>query len=86
VEAAVRPRRSTIGAVIYAKGGKVIVMRSNLRWCLDGFEFTCWNRGIVCGAFVIDACDREVLAWRAVANSGFSSSDIPSVNGADKKQ
>jgi transposase InsO family protein len=23
--------------------GKVIVMRSNLRWCSDGFEFTCWN-------------------------------------------
>ena len=23
--------------------GKVIVMRSNLRWCSDAFEITCWN-------------------------------------------
>ena len=35
--------------------GKVIVMRSNLRWCSDGFEFTCWNGDIVRGAFIIDA-------------------------------
>ena len=26
-----------------AHDGKVIAMRSNLRWCSDGFEFTCWN-------------------------------------------
>ncbi|WP_143542926.1 IS3 family transposase, partial [Cereibacter azotoformans] len=38
--------------------GKVIVMRSNLRWCSDGFEFTCWNGDIVRGAFIIDAHDR----------------------------
>ncbi len=25
--------------------GKVVVMRSNLRWCSDGPEFTCWNGG-----------------------------------------
>ncbi len=37
--------------------GKVIVMWSNLRWCLDGFEFTCWNGDIVRGA-LIDAHDR----------------------------
>ena len=24
--------------------GTVIVMRSNLRWCSDCLEFTCWNR------------------------------------------
>jgi putative transposase len=23
--------------------GKIIVMRSNLRWCSDGFEIACWN-------------------------------------------
>ena len=23
--------------------GKVVVMRSNLRWCSDGFEISCWN-------------------------------------------
>jgi transposase InsO family protein len=50
--------------------GKVIVMRSDLRWCSDGFEFTCWNGEIVRGAFVLDAHDREIIAWRAVANTG----------------
>src|SRR5829696_7444418 len=24
--------------------GKVVVMRSNLRWCSDGFDITCWKR------------------------------------------
>lgn len=56
--------------------GKVIVMRSDLRWCSDGFEFTCWNGDIVRGAFIIDAHDREVIAWRAVANAGISGSDV----------
>ena len=56
--------------------GKVIVMRSNLRWCSDGFEFACWNGDIVRGAFVIDAHDREILAWCAVVNAGISGSDI----------
>ncbi|WPZ16172.1 IS3 family transposase [Nitratireductor rhodophyticola] len=56
--------------------GKVIVMRSNLRWCSDGFEFTCWNGDIIRSAFIIDAHDREIIAWRAVANAGISGSDI----------
>lgn len=56
--------------------GKVIVMRSNLRWCSDGFEFTCWNGDIVRGAFIIDAHDREIIAWRAVVNAGISGSEI----------
>ncbi|PLL10083.1 IS3 family transposase [Tabrizicola sp. TH137] len=56
--------------------GKVIVMRSNLRWCSDGFEFTCWNGDIARGAFIIDAHDREIIAWRAVVNAGISGSDI----------
>ena len=45
-----------------AHDGKVIVMRSNLRWCSDGFEVTCWNGDIVRGAFIIDAHDREIIA------------------------
>ena len=56
--------------------GKVVVMRSNLRWCSDGFEFTCWNGEVVRGAFALDAHDREVLAWRAVAGAGISGSHI----------
>jgi len=38
--------------------GKVIVMRSNLRWCSDVFEITCWNGDIVRIVFVIDAHER----------------------------
>jgi putative transposase len=52
--------------------GKVVVMRSNLRWCSDGFEFTCWNGEIVRAAFIIDAHDREIIAWHAVVGSGIS--------------
>jgi transposase InsO family protein len=59
-----------------AHDGRVVVMRSNLRWCSDGFEFTCWNGDVIRGAFIIDAHDREVIAWRAVANAGISGSDV----------
>lgn len=52
--------------------GKVIVMRSNLRWCSDGLEFTCWNGDVVRVAFAIDAHDREAIAWSAVAGAGIS--------------
>lgn len=56
--------------------GKVVTLRSNLRWCSDGFEFTCWNGDIVRGAFIIDAHDREIISWCAVANAGISGSDV----------
>jgi putative transposase len=59
-----------------AHDGKVVVIRSNLRWSSDGFEFGCWNDEIIRGAFVIDAHDREIIAWRAVANAGISGSDV----------
>jgi putative transposase len=51
-------------------------MRSNLRWCSDVFEITCWNGEIVRIVFVIDAHDREVLAWHAVAGAGISGSMV----------
>nr|CAD6437961.1 IS426 transposase [Rhizobium sp. Q54] len=56
--------------------GKVMVMRSNLRWCSDGLEFTCWNGEVIRLAFIIDAFDREIIAWTAVANAGISGSDV----------
>jgi transposase InsO family protein len=56
--------------------GKVIVMRSNPRWCSDGLEFTRWNGDIVGDAFIIDAHDRALIAWRAVVNAGISGSDV----------
>jgi transposase InsO family protein len=52
-------------------------MRSNLRWCSDGFGFTCWSGEVVRGAFIIDAQAREILAWCAVTNAGISGSDVP---------
>ena len=56
--------------------GVVVTIRSDLRWCSDGFEFGCWNGEVVRGAFIIDAHDREVIAWRGVANAGITGSDV----------
>jgi transposase InsO family protein len=56
--------------------GKVVVMRSNLRWCSDAFEIACWNGEIVRVVFAIDAHDREVPAWHAVAGAGISGSMV----------
>ena len=56
--------------------GKVVVMRSNLRWCSDGLEISCWNGDLVRLAFIIDAHDREIVAWHAVADAGISGSMV----------
>jgi putative transposase len=56
--------------------GKVVVMRSNLRWCSDAFEITCWNGEVVRVVFAIDAHDREVPVWHAVAGAGISGSMV----------
>ncbi len=45
--------------------GKVATLRSNLRWCSDGLEFTCWSGEVVRVAFVLDCHDREVIGWTA---------------------
>lgn len=52
-----------------SRDGKVVMMRSDLRWCSDGFGFACWNGETVRGAFVLDAHDREIIARRTVANA-----------------
>jgi putative transposase len=59
-----------------AHDGKVMVMRSNLRWCSDSLEFTCWNGDIIRMAFIIDAFDREIIAWLALSGAGISGSDV----------
>ena len=56
--------------------GKVVAIRSNLRWCSDGFEFACWSGEIIRAAFTLDTHDREIIAWRAVAGAGISGSDV----------
>jgi len=67
------PKRRDSGR---AHDGKVAVEESNQRWCSDGFEITCWNGDIVRAAFIIDAHDREIIAWQAVAGAGISGSMV----------
>jgi putative transposase len=45
--------------------GQVATIRSNVRWCSDGLEFTCWNGEIVRIAFALDCHDREIIGWIA---------------------
>jgi len=58
-----------------AHEGKVITLKSNLRWASDGFEVACWNRQVVRVTFVIDTCDREVIAW-AATTGGFDGETV----------
>jgi putative transposase len=48
-----------------AHDGTVATIRSNVRWCSDALEFTCWNGDIVRVAFAMDCHDREVISWVA---------------------
>jgi len=43
--------------------GKVITLKSNLRWCTDGFVIRCWNGDAVHVAFSLDTCDREAMRY-----------------------
>ncbi len=52
--------------------GVVIALRSNVRWCSDHLEIHARNREVVRILFVLDACDREIIAWSAVAQAGIS--------------
>lgn len=55
--------------------GKVITLRSNLRWSSDGFEIPCWNGEVVRVSFAIDTCDREIMAWEA-GTGGYTGESI----------
>ena len=54
--------------------GKVITLKSDLRWCTDVFEVRTWNGDRVQVAFVLDCCDREVIAF--VAIHGFMDGEL----------
>jgi transposase InsO family protein len=43
--------------------GKIITLKSNLRWCSDGFEIQCWNGEKLQVAFSLDCHDREAIRW-----------------------
>ena len=52
--------------------GVVVALRSNVRWCSDHLEIRSRDGQVVRVLFVIDACDREIIGWLAVANAGIS--------------
>lgn len=43
--------------------GKIETLKSNLRFCSDGFRIQCWNGERVEVAFSMDCHDREVVSW-----------------------
>jgi transposase InsO family protein len=43
--------------------GKIIALKSDLRWCSDGFQITCWNGDQLQVAFSLDCHDREIITW-----------------------
>ena len=45
-----------------AHEGTIMTSRSNMRWCSDVLEFTCWNGDVVRVAFALDSHDREVIS------------------------
>lgn len=45
--------------------GKIAVEQPNTRWASDITSIKCWNGQKVRLAFVMDCCDRSILAWRA---------------------
>lgn len=48
--------------------GKVITLKSDLRYCSDGFEIRCWNGERIQVIFSLDCCDREAIAYRATVD------------------
>ena len=62
---ALRPTRT--------QDGVVVALRSNIRWCSDHQEIHARNGEVVRIVLVIEACDREIIAWSAVANAGIYS-------------
>lgn len=52
--------------------GVVVALRSKVRWCSDHLELRARDSQVVRVLVVIDACDREIIGWLAVANAGIS--------------
>jgi transposase InsO family protein len=48
-----------------AHDGQVATLCSNIRWCSDELEFTCWSGEVVRVAFALDCHDREIISWVA---------------------
>lgn len=48
-----------------AHEGRIVTLKSDLRWCTDAFEIRCWNGDRVHVVFSLDCCDREAISWVA---------------------
>lgn len=60
--------------------GRVVAIRSNVRWCSNALKSTCWNGAIVRFAFAIGCHDREVIGW-LTTTAVFLRSDDPGYDG-----
>jgi putative transposase len=49
--------------------GKVITLKSNLRWCSDTMKIRCWNDETIEVAFSLDTCDREAISYVVTTNA-----------------
>jgi len=58
--------------------GKIAVAESDMRWCSDGFEFSCDNGEKLRVTFALDCCDREAIDW-AASTGGYDSSTVQDV-------
>lgn len=57
------------GKVTRTHEGKVITLKSNLRWCSDTLTIRCFNKEKVEVAFCLDTCDREAISYVAVVGA-----------------
>jgi transposase InsO family protein len=53
------------GKPVRTHDGKVVTLKSNLRWCSDGMEIRCWNGDRIRLIFALDCCDREAMSYLA---------------------
>ena len=58
--------------------GKIITLKSNMRWCSDSFVVQCFNGDKLHVAFAMDTCDREIIGYvaRTVGMDGESIRDL----------
>ena len=45
--------------------GTIVTLSSNMRWCSDIFEISCWNGERIRVIFALDCADREILSYLA---------------------
>lgn len=65
--------------------GKVITLKSDLRWCTDAFMIRCWSGEAIHVAFSLDCCDREAISFVA-ADTHLNGEDIRDLIAASVEQ